>query len=313
MSLFSYGANFETVNFFNQSNVSNAHYYWNFGDGTSSHYENPVHIYPETGKYFVTLFALDTISNCSDYYELWIDLTKYSTETCFATIEDSFFVSGGNEYMTILDNSINCNSYYVDYDFGPNANGWPGASFLVEGLPPCRFISRVQYYENTFPNNLVREAYKSRPYNYSSNKNYGDCSANFEFSVISEDSAGQTILFEAMNKNAISYEWGIIGFGSPIITYDDTVSRTYGFGGNYDMKIVRLYIEEENGCRDTMYQQVLIRQGLQTTVDLNELTLSPKNVIKVFDLLGRETEDKPNTLLIYLYSDGTMEKVFRVE
>ncbi len=38
-----------------------------------------------------------------------------------------------------------------------------------------------------------------------------------------------------------------------------------------------------------------------------------KELIKIVDLMGRETEDKPNTLLIYIYSDGTTEKVFRVE
>ncbi|MCB9335866.1 MAG: hypothetical protein H6586_06940 [Flavobacteriales bacterium] len=38
-----------------------------------------------------------------------------------------------------------------------------------------------------------------------------------------------------------------------------------------------------------------------------------KELLKVVDLMGRETEDKPNTLLIYIYSDGTTEKVFRAE
>lgn len=38
-----------------------------------------------------------------------------------------------------------------------------------------------------------------------------------------------------------------------------------------------------------------------------------KKLIKIIDLLGRETEDKPNTLLIYIFSNGSKEKVFRVE
>lgn len=309
MSLFSYGANFETVSFYNQSSVPNAHYWWNFGDGTSSHFENPIHTYPETGKYFVTLYVLDTITNCSDYHELWIQLTKYSTDVCVPSITDSFFIANGIEYMTILDNSVNCSAYSVDYDFGPNANAWQGSIFSVGGYPPSRFISRAQYYDNF----SRREAYESVPYNFSSDKNYGDCSANFEFSVISEDASSQTILFKAMNQNAIYYEWGILGFGSPIISYEDTTSRKYGYGGNYDMKLIRLYIEEENGCRDTMYQQVLIRPGTQTIAGLNEFSTLPKKVIRIYDLLGRETEDKRNTLLIYVYSDGTTEKVFRIE
>jgi N-acetylneuraminic acid mutarotase len=38
-----------------------------------------------------------------------------------------------------------------------------------------------------------------------------------------------------------------------------------------------------------------------------------KKIIRVIDLMGRKVEDKPNTLLIFVYSDGTTEKVFRVE
>lgn len=38
-----------------------------------------------------------------------------------------------------------------------------------------------------------------------------------------------------------------------------------------------------------------------------------KTVVRIVDNLGRETEDKPNALLIYIYSDGTTEKMFRVE
>ena len=36
-------------------------------------------------------------------------------------------------------------------------------------------------------------------------------------------------------------------------------------------------------------------------------------IIKIIDLMGRETIEKPNTILIYVYSDGSTEKVYRVE
>lgn len=40
---------------------------------------------------------------------------------------------------------------------------------------------------------------------------------------------------------------------------------------------------------------------------------TPAQLVKIVDYLGRETEFKPNTPLIYIYSDGTTEKVFSVE
>jgi hypothetical protein len=51
-----------------------------------------------------------------------------------------------------------------------------------------------------------------------------------------------------------------------------------------------------------------------SSLGFNELSLSQqKSIVRIVDLMGRETEDKPNTLLIYIYSDGTTEKVLRVE
>lgn len=48
-------------------------------------------------------------------------------------------------------------------------------------------------------------------------------------------------------------------------------------------------------------------------VGIHELQSEPRKLIKVVDLMGKETEIKPNTLLIYIYNDGTTGKVFKVE
>ena len=48
-------------------------------------------------------------------------------------------------------------------------------------------------------------------------------------------------------------------------------------------------------------------------VGLNELSNTPKQLIKIVDLMGRETPYKPNTVLIYVFDDGSTEKVFKME
>jgi hypothetical protein len=48
------------------------------------------------------------------------------------------------------------------------------------------------------------------------------------------------------------------------------------------------------------------------TSSLTEIT-SSKNLIQILDMMGRETSFKPNTPLIYVYDDGSIEKVFSVE
>ena len=43
------------------------------------------------------------------------------------------------------------------------------------------------------------------------------------------------------------------------------------------------------------------------SASLNELTTS-KNLIQILDMMGRETSFKPNTPLLYIYNDGTVER-----
>ena len=48
-------------------------------------------------------------------------------------------------------------------------------------------------------------------------------------------------------------------------------------------------------------------------VGVEELSNTPKELLKITDLIGREVTFKPNTPLIYIYSDGTAEKVFKMQ
>jgi PKD repeat protein len=60
---YSYSGNSDTLTFTNESTVSNAHFYWNFGDGSGSNEFSPTHIFPDDGKYLVTLYGADTLGN----------------------------------------------------------------------------------------------------------------------------------------------------------------------------------------------------------------------------------------------------------
>jgi alkanesulfonate monooxygenase SsuD/methylene tetrahydromethanopterin reductase-like flavin-dependent oxidoreductase (luciferase family) len=54
--------------------------------------------------------------------------------------------------------------------------------------------------------------------------------------------------------------------------------------------------------------------GVQCGLGLNNLNNPKSNeVVRIIDLMGRETEFKPNTPLIYIYSDGSTERVFHSE
>jgi Leucine-rich repeat (LRR) protein len=50
-----------------------------------------------------------------------------------------------------------------------------------------------------------------------------------------------------------------------------------------------------------------------SSVGIEEYSNQPRKLIRILDLLGRETAFKPNTPLIYQFTDGSKEKVFVVE
>lgn len=58
---------------------------------------------------------------------------------------------------------------------------------------------------------------------------------------------------------------------------------------------------------------VKLDRGTTTGVNDHEFNGKPKTLIKIIDFMGRETEFKPNTPLIHVYSDGTRERVLRIE
>jgi PKD repeat protein len=272
-SLFSFAAYFETVSFFNQSNVSNAHYFWDFGDGTGSNYDNPIHKYPETGKYFVTLFSVDTNTGCSSFYEYQVSVSKYSTNTCLPSVYDSSYINMGNTCFKLIDNSSNCSADTYTYDLGIAFNVPASSSITFSGFwrtVPFNMLGRGRYYDSNF--NLIREAYKTVQFNYSSSSNYNDCSANFEFITMYRNTNGERVLFRAMNKSAISYQWNIMGFGPPITSTNDTISVFYPYANN-NIWIVGLNITGQQGCKDTVYHNILVKDSVETIANMNEVLI----------------------------------------
>jgi hypothetical protein len=101
---------------------------------------------------------------------------------------------------------------------------------------------------------------------------------------------------------ADSYQWlNCDSLYAPIP--GDTTDTYSGMAGSVNVALVVTYL----GCTDTSQCQPTCIWGVE------ELTSKHAELIKIADQMGRETEDKPNTLLLYIFSDGTTKKVFRVE
>lgn len=262
---YSFAATSETVSFTNQSAVPNAHYFWNFGDGTGSNAQNPVHTFPESGRYLVTLFAKDTVSNCATFYEKRLNIIKLSNDICQPdSILDSISYNGGSQvlYLDIIEKSSNCNSYGKQCEAGVNSM-MPSPAYLGIFGNPARYVGRVNY--STYDNNINqyvnrRAVYKTIPYRYSSAINYSTCSANFEFKTVSQDANGERILFTAMNKTAASYKWYIFASVNSYTSTSDTVSAYLPFN-QYSNQLFMTMLQTvgSNGCKDTLIQTIRVQ------------------------------------------------------
>lgn len=115
-----------------------------------------------------------------------------------------------------------------------------------------------------------------------------DTSVTENFGILSANQAGATYQWlDCMNGNA------------PIVgEINQTINSSFG---QYAVEITL------NGCTDTSACYFLQTEGIE------ELQNNTKQFIKVVDLMGRETKPVPNTPLLYMYSDGTVERVFYVD
>lgn len=73
--------------------------------------------------------------------------------------------------------------------------------------------------------------------------------------------------------------------------------------GNYAVEVTL------NGCSDTSTCYLVDFTGIDELTSIGK----DKEIVKIIDLLGRETEFTPNTPLIYIYSDGTIERLMKLE
>lgn len=255
---YSYNGTTDTLTFANQSTVSNAHFYWNFGDGSGSNDFSPIHVFPDDGKYLVTLYGVDTVTNCVDVYENWIDVTKPDTLACNIYFTDT--IIGTLPQTTNL--STNCSGFNLGCHVFATAqnicNGFTignlGPSLLLHGMQATNSDSIYGY-------RIYNAYYETLPYNYSSSNNYQNCSANFEF-VIDYQPNFAVVTFTAMNKNATNYTFYITGFGSPIPLSGQTVSYNFNYISYRRVSPTNVYLiisDNVNNCSDTIVQTILIK------------------------------------------------------
>ncbi len=112
--------------------------------------------------------------------------------------------------------------------------------------------------------------------------------------------AGATIT--ASNTSlGVSYQWLDCEDNFASLIGETNQSYTATTTGSYAVEVTL------NGCLDTSACVVVDLSSI------DELNLGEKELLMIVDFLGRQTEEKSNTPLIYIFSDGTRVRMIHVE
>lgn len=278
---FSHTANWDTLSFTNLSTVQHARYYWNFGDGSTSYQESPVHVFPASGQFLVTLYGRDTLGNCHSYHEEWLHVTELSGDPCQPGLIDTLFSYQDNHYIAIDAVSVNCDGYWPNIDAGPAQNFSPGNSiWLDDAWIGALWVDRIQYSTSDSINGSVlrKEYYHTLPFYYDRNVNYDTCSANFEFHA-EYQADGAMVTFQAMNPAGVD-TFFVTGFGNPIIFASNSGSHFYPYV-SYDHYFPWLIYHKntQNGCMSSCTQTLMIQNPGYVTPPPCSILAQPVNQV----------------------------------
>lgn len=293
---YAYSGNTDTITFTNQSTISNAHFYWNFGDGSGSNDHSPVHVYPDDGEYLVTLYGVDTLTNCVDVLENWISVVKPDTFACQVYFTGG--IIGGIPQTTNL--STNCSGFNLTCHVFANAQNicsgfsignWGNALFL-HGM-------RATSNDSIFGSRIFNSYYRTLPYNYSSLTNYEYCSANFEV-TIDYQANGALVTVTAMNTSGNS-TFTITGFGNPINIQGSVASYLYPYVTYNNVQpwlITHTKSDPLNGCSSvTCTQTILIRNPYYTWPANCVITQQPQTQFVLTGSTAQFIIDAPDNVM----------------
>lgn len=232
----------DSVHFFDQTitNRPIVSWFWDFGDGTTSTLQNPVHLYPGIGTYNVT-FGVVSAFGCTD------------TILFQAAIQ---VVDPPTVVFSPLD-SIGCNPFslgFTDASFGPQpVTAWiwdfgNGNSSVLQN-PSQTFVGA-----NTYQVSLIAvDNLGCRDTAYTNVIVNPGPSAGF----VANDSMGCPpfpVTFSAnTGMGIVSYVWE---FGDGSGATGNIVNHTYGGVGNFD---VTLIVTDTLGCVDTLLKPQYIQ------------------------------------------------------
>lgn len=220
-----------------------AEFTWYFGDGDTSHMQNPIHTYTDTGTFVVMLVGIDSNScNISDtaYIDVWV-----RDDTLSANFSPALDVDCGLRRAVITAPNYATTDYLWSMGDGTtyttdsvthfyNSPGSYTIQLIVSDSTKCSLA-------DTFSTNIFVAS---------------NVDANFSLT----DSSGCIPLavdFHAPFQNGSTYSWNL---GDGTTSTDTAISHVYTQGGNYT---VQLIVADPNSCNisDTAFAYIVARDS----------------------------------------------------
>jgi len=226
---------------FTDQSIGANEWYWNFGDGTNSNVQNPVHLYSAPGVYSVSLRVVNTTYGCE--YTTTKQITVVDVTTDFST-PDTTVCRGTNVVFTSNVNVSDISLLY--WTFGDGTSSQPSA-------PGSNNISHV--YSNSGIYNVVlistdkagcRDTVIKRTYLY----------VNGPVAKFSASASGtclnSSIVFADSTRTdgthpIQQWQWDYGDNSSEVLTAPP-FQHLYSTPGNF---VVKLKVTDSNGCTDS--------------------------------------------------------------
>jgi hypothetical protein len=308
---FSYMQNGPTTIFTNLSTVNpswstnySVTWEWDFGDGTISTQQNPVHIYANNGIYTPCLTVL--------YFDSVI------INTCMSVYCDSILV--GNSIPASWD----CNPTTGCYDPGTGLGQYTSLSACqaVCGTPTpswdcIAFGSPQGCYDPGTGLGTYTSLAACQAVCVSTVSNACD-----SMTLVSTGGSPQTILVAEVPISFMDILYWITTAPDGTVLGEDSMWNSHQIYNNmnngqpYDtINICITYIDNAgySTCCVNWVWNGSFWAMMGSVTSIGEIDLFDKKLIKVVDVLGRETSINSNQTLFFIYEDGTIEKRYIID
>ncbi|KOY86994.1 hypothetical protein AD998_13340 [bacterium 336/3] len=238
-------------------------FYWNFGDGTYSPFQNPTKTYTTTGNYTISLTVRDK-AGCTDVITKNINVLdnplasfNFPTKICVGVpVSFASTTVNASEYLWLFEAHGTSQSANPTVTF--TKSGFYDITLQVKNSNNCTSSFTVENIEVLDAPNIIFNAQKT--------------SNNL-----------LEINFTNFSSGATAYEWI---FGDGTTSQETNPKHTYQQAGEY---VVSLKAKTNNDCESSV-SQVIGVGALQTDLAINQALL-------IGEKLNIELENKGNTLL----------------